>query len=117
MLERIISPQLAALLLKKLGAESIPVVAFLVCGHGLRAKILGFIGSVTDSYDVVISGKKGQTDGAASIRVQIPGAEFRYTDKREFDETPRYQAVAKYGEAKLIAELPSGSSLTLMFTL
>lgn len=115
--ENLISPQLAALLLKKLDTESIPIVAFLVCGQALHARILGFVGSVTDSHDIVIAGKKGQSEESASIRVQMPEAKFRYADKREYDENPRYQGVTRYGEARLVAELPSGSSLTITFTL
>ena len=118
MLRQSIAPQIAALLLKKLGTESIPVVASLVSAQGLHAKIFGFIGSVpTDGCGIVISGTKGQLDESPFLRVQIRNARFKYGDKREFDDVPRHQGVSNYGDAILVAELPSGSSLTLTFTL
>jgi hypothetical protein len=113
-----ISLEDAALLLKKLTTEAIPVTAFFVSADGSQTKLLGFVDSVTAEVGLVVCGTQGRPSDSSCLRVPIEGADFLFGDKREMkvEHSLREELASRYGEAVLKMNLPSGSVLNLLFT-
>lgn len=105
----------AGLLIKKLIAESIPVIAFLVTADGAHVKLSGFVDSATSDLGLVVCTTKGKPSEGSSLRIPVDGGEFLFGDKREMAEDVREDLAAKYGEAVLMLRLPSGSVFSLIF--
>ncbi len=119
MSRNVISWDEAALLIKKLMAESIPVIAFFVSADGSHTKLLGFVDSATFDDGLVICGTQGKPTKSSYIRVPLAdGCECLFGDKREMaEEEGREELAAKYGEAVLMLRLPTDSTLSLFFNL
>ena len=115
---KIISPEDAGLLIRKLVDESIPVVALFFCPDGAHSKLRGLISSVTTT-GFVVSARHGEFTSLIGVPVPQPdgaSCEFVFGDLRGFpDGFTKQHLTEEYGDTTLTILLPSGSRLTLSF--
>jgi hypothetical protein len=102
-------------LLAKLLAEETPVCASLFASSGLRARLRGFVNSITELNGVVVSSEAPPSIGTNWLSVPLSGREAvcLYGDKREFGDAGATFA-QEYGDTMLSFRFADSSDLLVL---
>jgi hypothetical protein len=101
----------------KLLNEETPVHASSFSPSGLRARVRGFIDSITDSNGLVVSSVRPPSDAVAWMAVPLRrrDATCYFGDKRDFAEVGREELAPTYGDTVLAFHFNDSNDLLILF--